>query len=114
MKRILIILLVTLNCCVCTSQIVCSVSDIDVDFLNTLSLKAYPIIDSIKASGIKTSRGDIIEDDGSIYLLVDGFFDVFRWSEGEWENLYLKAFGGYNFGSKKFNYGGRIFSFGGY
>lgn len=76
--------------------------------------QAIKIIDSLRSTGVNCARSDIFEMYNEIYLLPDGFFDVFRWQNGRWENLYANNLRGYNHGAKKFIYNNNIYSFGGY
>lgn len=59
-------------------------------------------------------RMEILEIDEDKYLLPDGSFDVYHWSDGRWINSYKGKHFGYNHQSSKFIYNGEIYSFGGY
>ncbi len=79
-----------------------------------LGKESFSIVDSIRHFGINTRKAEIYTIGQDRYLLVDGTFDVFKWTNGKWNNLYKGIFFGYNFWSKKFIIDGKIYSYGGY
>lgn len=79
-----------------------------------LGKESFSIVDSIRHFGILARKAEIYSIGQDRYLLVDGTFDVFKWTNGKWNNLYKGIFYGYNFWSKKFIIDGKIYSYGGY
>ena len=70
--------------------------------------------DSITRNGVNQGRLSIVDIGADSYLLPDGYFDVYRWTSGRWENLYRGFEHGYNFRSSKFAFDGQLYSQGGY
>jgi len=84
------------------------------DSLLQITENAFQIVDSINSTIFNIQRADIFKLDQKYYLTPDGTFDVYKWKDSKWINLYKYNFRGYNFGSKKFIFNNKIHSFGGY
>lgn len=70
--------------------------------------------DSLKRLGYTAETFEILEVGDDIYLTIDSRFDVFKWSDHRWINLYTGTFHGYNHNSQKLAFDGRLFSYRGY
>jgi hypothetical protein len=76
--------------------------------------KALSVLDSTKKKGFQIDRMDIVEINETKYLIPNGMFDVYRWTNGQWDNMYKGPFQGFNFGAKIFVHKDEIYAFGGY
>jgi hypothetical protein len=74
---------------------------------------ARQVITSKNTDYRQISRADIFPLEQSWYLTMEGMFDVYKWQNQEWVNLYKPKFWGYNFASLKFVNNGNLYSFGG-
>ncbi|MCC7150347.1 MAG: hypothetical protein IT216_14090 [Saprospiraceae bacterium] len=88
--------------------------NLSLDSIKTIAGAALDVVDSTSARRLATSRADIFEVKNVPYLLLDGTFDVYKWTGRKWENQYLGIYYGYNFGSTKFVHKDKIYSLGGY
>ena len=82
--------------------------------LRNMYSKALSVLDSTKKKGFQIDRMDIVEINETKYLIPNGMFDVYRWTNGQWDNMYKGPFQGFNFGAKIFVHKDEIYAFGGY
>lgn len=78
-----------------------------------LSLNARDIINSKNNDFRLIVRADIFPMGGAWYLTMEGMFDVYKWEDQKWNNLYDSKYWGYNFASLKFIYNHTLHSYGG-
>jgi hypothetical protein len=76
--------------------------------------QVHEIYDSLIGVNFDIGLFDILEIEDQIYLLPDARFEVYRWENDHWHNLYVGSYYGYNYSSKKFTFQGDIYSYGGY
>lgn len=56
--------------------------------LRNMYSKALSVLDSTKKKGFQIDRMDIVEINETKYLIPNGMFDVYRWTNGQWDNMY--------------------------
>ncbi len=79
----------------------------------SMCLSAKEIILSRNNDSRQIGRADIFPLDEMWYLTMEGMFDVYKWENQKWINLYESQYWGYNFSSLKFINNGNLYSFGG-
>jgi hypothetical protein len=87
----------------------------DAEELKIIYQRSLHLLDSIQAAGFRVHRVEIVELKQSLFMVIDGRMDVYRWSnDNSWYNISKSKYHGYNFFSKKFIYNDELYSYGGY